>query len=175
MSIVEYDVAGTASPDPITLSASAPSMQRVGEVRRQQGVSLRTIARRMNVDVASVREQEDAHADLSLSQLYKWQAALEVPVNELLAESEDALSPPVLQRSRLVRLMKSALTIKEHAKQESVRRMVQNLIEQLEEMMPELSDIGPWHNIGKRRRLNELGVAAERRFSEEVFMDLTDF
>jgi hypothetical protein len=70
--------------------------------------------------------------------------------------------------------MKSALAIKENAKQESIRRMVETLIDQLLEIMPELSGVGPWHAVGKRRRLDELGVAADRRISENVFLDLTE-
>jgi hypothetical protein len=37
--------------------------------------------------------------------------------------------------------------------------------------MPELSHIGPWHVIGKRRRLSELGMAAQRHLAEDVFID----
>jgi transcriptional regulator with XRE-family HTH domain len=149
-------------------------LQRVGEVRRQQGISRRTVARRMNVELSTVREQEDENCDLTLSQLYQWQQALEVPLSELLVEADDELAAPVMQRAQLVRLMKSALGIKENAKQESIRRMSETLIDQLLEIMPELSGVGPWHAVGKRRRLDELGAAAERRISEKVFLDLTD-
>ena len=52
--------------------------------------------------------------------------------------------------------------------------MTQTLIDQLTEMMPELQGVSPWHSVGKRRRLDELGIAAQRSLSDEVFLDLTD-
>jgi hypothetical protein len=45
------------------------------------------------------------------------------------------------------------------------------MYDQLIEIMPELAKIGPWHVVGKRRRLNELGVAAQRHLTEDVFID----
>ncbi len=52
--------------------------------------------------------------------------------------------------------------------------MAQTLIDQLLEIMPELAGVGPWHAVGQRRRLDELGMAAERRLSDDVFLDLTE-
>jgi hypothetical protein len=40
--------------------------------------------------------------------------------------------------------------------------------------MPELRGISAWHAVGRRRRLNELGIAAERCLSDEIFMDVAD-
>jgi transcriptional regulator with XRE-family HTH domain len=159
-----------------TLSMRRPiqPMQRLAEVRRQQGISRRTLARRMHVDLSKIREQEDDTYDMPLSQLYEWQKALEVPLSELLVEADDNLSASVMHRAQLVRLMKSALAIKENAKQESIRRMSETLIGQLLEIMPELSGVGSWHAVGKRRRLDELGAAAERTISEKVFLDLIE-
>jgi transcriptional regulator with XRE-family HTH domain len=149
-------------------------LQRLAAVRRQQGLSRRTMARRMNVELSTIREQESETYDMPLSQLYEWQKALEVPLSELLVEADDNLAAAIMHRAQLVRLMKSALAIKENAKQESIRRMVETLIEQLLEIMPELSGVGPWHAVGKRRRLDELGIAADRRISESMFLDLTE-
>jgi transcriptional regulator with XRE-family HTH domain len=149
-------------------------LHRLAEVRRLQGVSRRTVARRMNVDVAEVRRQEDETVDLPISTLYQWQKALEIPLTELLVESEDSVSQPLLQRAQLVRLMKTAMAILEQTEEEPVHRMAQTLVEQLTEMMPELRGVSPWHAVGKRRRLDELGVAAQRSLSDDVFLDLTD-
>jgi transcriptional regulator with XRE-family HTH domain len=149
-------------------------LQRLAAVRQQQGISRRTVARRLNIDLAAVRAQEDETADISLSQLYEWQKVLEVPLGELLIEADDSLSAPVLLRAQLVRLMKSVMAIQESARQETIRRMAQTLIDQLLAIMPELAGVGPWHAVGQRRRLDELGVAAERRLSDDVFLDLTD-
>jgi transcriptional regulator with XRE-family HTH domain len=163
---VAIPVAATAKPP-----AQNRPLQRLAEVRRLQGISRRTVARRLNVEIEQVRQQEQETADVPVSVLYAWQKVLDVPVSELLAEADDAFSSPIQERSQLVRLMKTVLLIREQTKQESVRRMAETLVGQLIEMMPELSEIGPWHTVGKRRRLSELGVAAQRRISEEVFID----
>jgi transcriptional regulator with XRE-family HTH domain len=146
-------------------------MQRLATVRRQQGVSRRTVARRLNIDVEQVQQQEATTSDLPLSVLYAWQKVLDVPVAELLVEAGEGLTSPILERSQLVRLMKTVLAVLEQARQESVRRMAQTMATQLIEIMPELAEVGPWHTVGKRRRLNELGIAAQRRFADEVFID----
>ena len=49
--------------------------------------------------------------------------------------------------------------------------MTETMAGQLVEIMPELANIAPWHSVGKRRRLNELGIAAQRRLADEVFVD----
>jgi transcriptional regulator with XRE-family HTH domain len=176
MSIVHLPshVVGTEHEVHVPAAIPPRPLQRLAAVRQQQGISRRTVARRLNVDIATVREQEDESTDISLTQLYQWQQALEVPVSELLIEGDDSLSAPIMQRAQLLRLMKSALTIHENTKQETIRRMAQTLIDQLLEIMPELAGVGPWHTVGQRRRLNELGVAADRRLSDDVFLDLTD-
>jgi transcriptional regulator with XRE-family HTH domain len=174
MSIVHLTSTEVGAVHAVPLPAVPTPLHRLAMVRQQQGISRRTVARRLNTDLATVRAQETGMTDITLSQLHEWQKVLEVPLSELLVEADDALSAPVLERAQLVRLMKSALAIKENAKQESIRRMAQTLIDQLLEIMPELSGVGPWHAVGQRRRLDELGVAAERRLSDDVFLDLTD-
>jgi transcriptional regulator with XRE-family HTH domain len=146
-------------------------LQRLAMARRSQGLSRRTVARRMNVEVEELRQQEQSMNDLPISKLYAWQKALDVPIGELLIEAGDSLVSPILERSQLVRLMKTVLAIRDQAKQESIRRMVQTMYEQLIEIMPELAKISPWHVVGKRRRLTELGMAAQRRLGEEMFID----
>ena len=52
--------------------------------------------------------------------------------------------------------------------------MAQTLIDQLLEVMPELQGISAWNVIGRRRSLSELGIAAARTISEDIFIDLVD-
>jgi hypothetical protein len=40
--------------------------------------------------------------------------------------------------------------------------MAENLVQQLCEVMPELKEVSPWHTVGQRRSLEELGRAAEQ-------------
>ena len=173
-SVVHITTTGAGIAHDVPLPAVGHPLHRLAAVRQQQGISRRTVARRLNIDLSAVRAQEEETSDISLSQLYEWQKVLEVPLSELLFEADDSLSAPVLLRAQLVRLMKSVMAIQENAKQESIRRMGQTLIDQLVAIMPELAGVGPWHAVGQRRRLDELGVAADRRLSDDVFLDLTD-
>jgi transcriptional regulator with XRE-family HTH domain len=173
MSIVEFS-AGTSESGEVSVPVPHRAWHRLATVRRLQGISRRTIARRMNVDVVVVRQQEEETTDLPLSVLYEWHRALEVPIAELLVESEDSISQPLLQRAQLVRLMKTAVAIQEQADNDATREMTQRLIDQLVEVMPELQGISAWHAVGKRRRLDELGIAATRTLSDDVFIDLVE-
>ena len=137
--------------------------------RRLQGVTLRNVSRRLGTPLSVVRRQEQPDSDLRLSDLLQWQAVLEVPVAELLVEGEGQLSGPVLQRSRMVKLMKTAAAIRERTQDTTTARMVSMLIEQILELMPELADVTPWHTVGQRRTLDDLGRTAQQMVSEEVF------
>lgn len=178
MSITECGGSTSGSRCAATVALKAPvarrPLHRLGAVRRREGISRRTLARRLSVDVTHVKSQENEGTDMLLSTLYRWQEALEVPVAELLVESNDPLSAPVLKRAQMIRLMKTARTILERAHQVSIRRMAQTLIEQLLEVMPELATVNPWHAVGQRRTRAELGQAAQRRLSLDWFRDPVD-
>jgi transcriptional regulator with XRE-family HTH domain len=174
LGIINCSASGMGLPDARKVPTGKRPLHRLGMVRRLQGISRRTMARRLNTEVAAVRLQERETADLLLSKLYEWQQVLDVPVAELLVEAGDPLSTPVLQRALLVRVMKTAQAILGQAKQVRVRRMAQTLVDQLIEIMPELAEVGPWHAVGKRRRRDEYGAVVQRRLSEDVFLDLKD-
>jgi hypothetical protein len=153
-------------------AVSAPRpLHRIAEVRRRQGISVRSAARRLHTSMDQVRQQEDPHADLPLSELYHWQSALEVPVTELLVESDSPLSEPILTRARLVRVMKSVRALKESATSASIGRLATMMEQQLIELMPELKDVAAWHSVGRRRAPDELGRAAERILPDSFFTD----
>ena len=173
MSIAHYESTNLEASQEVAVSPAAEEqpLHRLAIARRQQGLARRTVARRLNIEVDQVREQECASTDLPLSVLYAWRKVLDVPVVELLVEAGDSLTTPILERSQLVRLMKTVLAIRDQAKQPSIRRMTETMIDQLVEIMPELANVGPWHAVGKRRRLNELGVAAHRHMTEDMFVD----
>ena len=118
-------------------------------------------------DIPSIRAQEQASSDLKLSDLYRWQQALEVPVSELLVEDDDPLSRPVAERAKMVKAMKTAKSLLETAPAGPVRRMAENLVEQLLDLMPELKEVSGWHTVGQRRSLDELGRIAEQPVSSD--------
>ena len=174
MGLINCSVSEVGEINNLRIPTTKRPLHRVGTVRRLQEISRRTVARRLNVDVATVKLQERETADMPLSRLYEWQEVLEVPISELLVEAGDPLATPVLRRAQLVRVMKTAMAMMEEAEQAPIRRMAQTLVEQLVEIMPELEGVSPWHAVGQRRRRDELGQAAQRRLSEDVFLELVD-
>ena len=170
MSIVDCS-ATTESPPVAHAAPPRRALHRIRQVRIQQGVSLRAVARRIRGEVSQLRQQERDEADLSLTDLYKWQRALGVPVQDLLIECEDPLSAPVLQMSRMIRLAKTVATMQERSESTSINRLADMLMGQLVEIMPELSDVGPWPTT-RPRTLDDLGRVIERRLSDDAFNSL---
>ena len=146
-----------------------PQMHRLRTVRMQQGASLRSVARQSGIDVRQLRLQEEETTDVRLSDLHKWQKALDVPLSELLVEPDASLSRPIHERAQLVRLMKTAAAIRERAESAQISRMAEMLVDQLTEIMPELDGVTPWHEFGQRRGLDEYGRIAERVVSDDAF------
>jgi len=154
----------------VTRRVARPSkdLHRIAAVREQQGVTQRNVARRLGIELAVVRRQEQPDCDLRISDLMLWQQVLEVPIADLLVEGEGQLSGPVLARSRMVKLMKTAAAIREQAAGGAIAKLADMLIKQILEIMPELEDVTPWHAVGQRRTLTELGRTACQTISEDA-------
>lgn len=146
-----------------TLMRTAPkrtpavTMHRIRHVRHQQGLTIHGVARKLKANVEALRQQEEETADIRLSDLYRWQEALDVPVADLLVDGNESLSAPVLKRAQLLKLMKTAVALQELCQKPQTRRMADTLIQQLVEIMPELEGVSPWHSVGKRRSLDDYG------------------
>jgi transcriptional regulator with XRE-family HTH domain len=149
-----------AAPGP---PADKPAPRRglhcLADVRRRQHLSARKAARLLGTTVHKVRAQERPSSDILLSDLYRWQKILHVPVTELLEQADGGLSPPVRLRARLVRAMKTVRSIQEVVRQPSVRRLAENLAAQLVEIMPELAETVAWPVVGSRRLRGDFGQA----------------
>jgi transcriptional regulator with XRE-family HTH domain len=143
----------------------AGPFHRIAEVRQLQGVSLRAARQALGVSSEEVRLQENENYDLLLSELYRWQQVLDVPVAELLAEPCLQLSQPISKRAALVKVMKTAGSILESAHQSGVQTLARRLIEQLLEVMPELDGVSAWPAVGQRRTMEEYGRIVERPYS----------
>ena len=70
----------------------------------------------------------------------------------------------------MVRIMKTAASLLEAAETPEVRRFATVLIDQLTEVMPELSEVSAWHSVGQRRTLDEVGKIAEKPVSTRTMM-----
>jgi len=151
---------------------SGQRYHRLAVVRRQEGISRRTVARRLGIGLREVQAQEQESADLPLSTLYRWKEVLNVPISELLEEDLDEASSPVMFRGKLLRVMKTAVTILQRTRNPATHRMAQFMVEQLTEIMPELKDTPSWPSVGKRRSRRELGRAARLRLPADLMRDL---
>jgi transcriptional regulator with XRE-family HTH domain len=156
--------ANAVSVAPPTTSSPAANrpLHRLGEVRQREGLTQRKVARLLGISIREVERQEQPSSDMLLSDLHRWQKVLGVPVAELLDESDGGLSPPVLLRVRLLRAMKTVRSIQERARQVSMRRLAEMLVDQLVEIMPELKDTAAWPAVGPRRPRRDLGQAFHR-------------
>jgi transcriptional regulator with XRE-family HTH domain len=160
---------------PVPRSGQPRSLHRIAEARRRQGVSLRSVARRLNKSAEQVRHLEEPTSDMLVSELYEWQQALEVPIVDLLLDCQAPLSEPVLARARLLKIMKTVRAIRESTKCVSIDRMAAMLEQQLVEIMPELKDVSAWHSVGQRRSHDELGRTAERTIPDSFFTDSSGY
>ncbi len=149
----------------------AKTYHRLSEVRQQQGTSLRSVARKLNLPIQEVRLQEEAGSDLRVSDLLKWQEILEVPLADLLVDSQGPLSEPVGKRASMLRIMKTAKAILESSQHKSVCRLANMLVEQLVQVMPELAEVSAWHTVGQRRTQDEVGRIVERSVPDNFFND----
>ncbi len=156
------------SPNP---STGTKQLHRLGEVRQQQGTSLRSVARKMNLPIQEVRAQEEPGSDLRISDLLKWQEILDVPLVDLLKDTQGPLSEPVGKRASMLRVMKTAKAILESSKRDSVKRLSNMLVNQLIQIMPELADVSAWHTVGQRRTQDEVGRIVEQSIPDSFFGD----
>jgi hypothetical protein len=96
--------------------------------------------------------------DLTLSELRSWQKALEVPLVDLLEDESQSLSRPVNERAKMVRIMKTVVSLSEACSSNlRTARLTTMLREQLLELMPELAEIGGWPQCGSRRGADVMG------------------
>ena len=157
-------LAGSCRPEPKTRP-----LHRIATARRQQGMSLRSVARQMERRVSSVRTEEVETQDLRLSDLLRWQRVLRVPLQDLLIEPENSLSKPVEQRAQLLRVMKTAAALDQMVEGDRAKRLTAQLVRQLVEMMPELKSVAAWNSVGQRRSPTEYGRVVETVVSRDTF------
>ena len=147
------------SPKPPSGGRSA--MHRIREVRETEGISLSAMSRRMNRTVSELKREEQEDCDLRLSDLYRWQSALRVPLKDLLTEPDYGLTEVLRHRACLTRVVKTAKSLVRNSKTPAVRHLAETLVEQLVEIMPELKDQGAWPDRGVQRPANEPGRILE--------------
>lgn len=174
MSTVEYnfEMQGiSVSRRTVSALSEKKVYHRISDVRQQQGVSLRSVARKLGLPIQEVRNQENPNSDLRVSELLKWQSILEVPLTDLLVDTQGPLSEPVGKRASMLRVMKTVKAIQESCEKKSTQRLTNMLVEQLVKIMPELEEVSAWHTVGQRRTQEEVGRIAERSIPDSFFSD----
>lgn len=151
----ENAVIATGPTEPSTI------LHHLRSVRQREGMSIRSVARHLGINPRVAKAQEVETMDLPISVLRQWAGALNVPIAELVAEPTTELSLPLLNRARLLRIMKTARAILERTSQLRVKRMAQMLVEQLVDLMPELVEVSAWNSADSRRCRRDLGRAAD--------------
>lgn len=160
-----------ANSGPDRANAAPSQYHRIAEVRRLQGISVRSASRRMGIPMEQVRREERPDANLTMEQMIRWQKALEVPIVDLMIDDNSPLSMPVLARAKWLRLMKTVKALLESSESSSTTCMAQMLEQQVLEVMPELRDVSGWHSVGQRRTQDELGRIAESPVSSNFARD----
>ena len=176
MSTVEYNYGSNGFEVPIPHGSNSKitpgrKFHRIRDVCIQQGATARSLSRKMDLTAREIREQEDPHADLKISDLLRWQQVLEVPLADLLVDNDGPLSDPVGRRASMVRVMKTAKAILESSNERPVQRLASMLVTQLIQVMPELAEVAPWHTVGQRRTQTELGRIVDRTIPDNFFND----
>jgi transcriptional regulator with XRE-family HTH domain len=143
---------------------------RLRAVRVQQGVSRRVAAGRLGVEPRQLDSMEDPSTDLPLSALYQWQQMLQVPIEDLLVDSEAPLSRPVLERAQMLKVMKTAVTIRNRASSKAVRHLAEMLVDQLQTMLPDMKEVGPWTSHAESLLDGGSDVANELFRAEREFL-----
>lgn len=125
--------------------------QRLKEARVLAGVSLRSVARKTGIPIATLRQQEESD-DISLRDLCLWQDALGVPLSELVHDTPERTDDVLRMRAGLIQLMRSVKSLQSGKLTERQDAIVQNMAAELEAMMPELAHIKSWpQSVGRRR------------------------
>ncbi len=158
----------------VCISQNTQALHRISRVMESECVGVRTAAQRMNRSMSQVRAESEPSCDLRLSDLYRWQAALKVPVGELLNEPLTDLSPAVAWRGRMLKVMRTARSIQALTDQEVVHSLAMILVQSLEALMPELNQVPAWPLQGQRRTSDELGAVVDRRLSDDFFDSYAD-
>jgi len=155
-------------------SVVGQALHRIPHVMESECVGVRTAAHRMNLSMSQVRAEAEATYDLRLSDLYRWQLALRVPVGELLNEPATDLSPLVAWCGQMLKVMRTARSIQALTDQDAVQSLAMILILRLEELMPELNAVPAWPLQGQRRTGDEMGAVVDKQLPEDFFDNVVD-
>ncbi|MBN2295305.1 MAG: helix-turn-helix transcriptional regulator [Pirellulales bacterium] len=162
-----------ASCELVAKPASAP-LHCLRKVRCREAVSRETIAEHLGIDVDTVELIENESTDIPLCLLHEWKKLLNVPIGELLVDTEGAFNAPEKIPAQLTALMRTAITLTRQNRQASVAHMAHNLINQLLEIMPELRQVVNQYGPRQTHPIHEYGLEFEDNFLDEMISNCGD-
>ena len=112
---------------------SQAKFHRLRTVRQEQCMSLRDIAERTNVSVQTASQEESGEIDLSLSRLFAWQSALEVPIAELLVSYK--FSGDNEEQRSITKAIQLARQVVQRSDSPDVRSMTKAIVDELTQLM----------------------------------------
>lgn len=112
---------------------SLAKFHRLRTVRQEQCMSLRDIAERTNVSVQTASQEESGEIDLSLSRLFAWQSALEVPIAELLVSYK--FSGDNEEQRSITKAIQLARQVVQRSDSPDVRSMTKAIVDELTQLM----------------------------------------
>jgi|GEM_PF-5801891 transcriptional regulator with XRE-family HTH domain len=145
-----------------------PGIPDLKEKRRQEGITVRTVARRLDIAPAEVKDFEADPGAMSVRQLVEYVTVLGLPMSEVFSANDtlEGFSTGVENRAALVEIMRTVLTMHEQLagiSNPNLRQTFEAFLSRIKELltgvMPRLDRIGSIVGTG-RRTLNDLGRAA---------------
>lgn len=135
------------------------ALNRIREVRRREGMSLRTVASQLHTTLPMARKFDDPESDLYLSDVHRMADVLGVPAAELV-DDVDA-DEAVRLRGTMIRVMRSVNTLlSKLPPQKSAHRIASFIRQEIIAAMPEAASDAGLPEIGHRRTTDELGQCA---------------
>lgn len=111
-------------------------LHRIAAVRRREGLSLQDAAKILDAPLDFVVWQERETSDLRLDEVWAWQRALDVPVDDLLIEPYGLMPSTAVTREKIHRAMKTTLEIAHRDTSYRIQRMARRMVELLMEIEP---------------------------------------
>jgi transcriptional regulator with XRE-family HTH domain len=114
----------------------ARPLHRIAAVRRREGLSLQDASEILGIPVDFVVWQERETSDLQLDELWAWQRALDVPVEDLLIDPYSPMPSTAVTQKQIHRAMKTTLAIAHRTASFRIQRMAKRIAELLLEIVP---------------------------------------
>ena len=114
----------------------AKPLHRIAAVRRRKGLSLHDAAEILDIPLDFAIWQERETSDLRLDELWAWQRALDVSVEDLLIEPHSSLPSTPVTREGVHRAMETTMQIAHRDTSFRIQRLARRIVGLLKEIAP---------------------------------------